>query len=231
MAKLPVRIELKSELDGLYCRFTVADIPFNVDPAAGDPIEFLYDGWTERVLAIVQYVHHLVGVSPGSVVCCQIACESQDRMVAIFDKFKDIVTVVDPDTGGVRPPSYYPAFRLVYRLWGKKVFTHGVDHPTALAELIRAGIVVGGGKEDLKELNKPIELVHKLIIEHKQRKTSDHVDLMLLMRDWDKETGLCAQLGAADEVVTVEVAKRLFAALKSVPADKLPLCVGRVCVE
>lgn len=225
MPNLPVRIELKSGIGDLYCRFTIVDVSFVVTPTKGDPVEFNYDDWSERVIGTVQYIYHSIGKTPGSMIFCTIVLADETEMIAAFDKFKDSVEISDPDTGGNRPPSYYPAYRLISRIWGKKVFVYGVDHPTVLAELIRAAYLAGGGAAEQSVINKAIELVHKLIIECKSRQRGESLDLLMLLRKWDRETGLCVLMGTADDAFTIEITKRLCAGLKSIHPDKLPIAL------
>lgn len=220
--KLPIRVELKS--DDISCSFTIVDVEFDVTPAKGDPILFKYDGYNNGVATIVRYIYHVVGDGRGSIVCCSAVFNDTSELVAAFDMFEGSVKIVDIDNHGSRPPSYYPAYRIINKLWGSKVFKYDHDHPTALAELIRAACIVGGVDHGDK-LNSAVELVHKLIIENKRWSVDNQFKLLDLMRKWDKETSFGAAAGSANIQTTVLVARRLFKDIKSVPSDKLPTCI------
>ncbi len=220
MIQLPVRLELKSEADGSFCRFTIVDVPFDIPPVKNDTVDFGFDDWPVHVIANVQSVYHVVGTKTGSVVCCLSLVPNNDQLVRAFDLFKDSMKICDPDTGGTRPPPYYPAYRVILKVWGKKNYSHETDVPTVLAEIMKASLMVAG-ITDLKVLITMTEFVHKLLLEHKQRIREDY-PLMSFIRDWDKETKLATAIGSVDEHAVIAGARQLLAGFKSIPVSKWP---------
>lgn len=225
MPVLPVRVELKSEACGICCRFTAGQHDFSPPPAKGDPIDFSYPGWEQRVLGIVQYVHHFVGHRPGAVVCCTISVPDKDAFILTFDMFKDAVGIVDLDSSSMPlPPPHYVAYRTVARLWGSKSFAHGHDSPIVLGELVRA-MLLCGGQEPGPPLNRAVELVHKLLIEDKQRRRAESTSLLWLMRLLDSHGGALCTSMSNDDAAVVDVLRRALAQSRSVPPANLPACL------
>lgn len=223
MFTLPVRVELKSDIDSSFCRFTIIDVEFHTPPAKNDTIDFHFDNWPIHVVAGVQSVYHCIGNKTGSVVCCSSSFVSQEQLIRAFDLFKDSMKICDLDVGGARPPVYYPAYRVVLRVWGKKVFSHVTDSPTILAEIMKAALMAAD-VTDLKVLVKSTELVHRLLLEHKQRVKDDY-ELMAFVRDWDRETQLAVEVGKASDYSVIINARQLLASFKSVPVEKWPIAL------
>lgn len=215
MYKFDVSLEIKSEIDDAFCRFSISEIPFLALPASGDLIAFDPEVWPEKELAHVQCLYHGVTNTPICIVCCTIPCKDREHVLAVFDKFKDTYKLIDLVTDEENPPAHYSAFRFLVRLFGKKEFEPGIDNPTVLAEIIRHAL-------DTKAQKSHIEKIHRLIIEHKKKFKDEPIPLLWIMKEFDKENSLAEVIASADEEEIRQKALGSLSGLKSVMPEQIP---------
>lgn len=216
--KLPTRVEIKC--GEAFIRFT-AEVEYHVPPVAGEPISFLFQDWTEPVLAFTQYRYHHVGEKAVSVVCCTVTVPTPDDLVSVFDKFKDATEITDPDTGGAAPPPYYKPYRICQKIWGSKEFRPGRS-PTILAELLRAMWM--SASEDARDGQLLAEWVHTVLLDIRQTRPRHLRDQPIELIAVFKRLGddLCATLSRADPDKTIVIARSIFSSLQSVTMGDLP---------
>lgn len=220
--KIPIRLEIKSETNSV--RFTIT-VEFDHTPRSGDYISFSYPQWDVPAIGIIQYMYHHVGEKAISMACCQMVMRDADLVVALFDRFKDSTTVTAVDTDGAAPPPYYKPYRTLVKLWGDRVFRPGVQYPMALAELIRAMWLAGGGDPDQGKFL--AEQTHKMIVETKWHRPlnskDDPIELMYFMKQFGAK--YWPVLTQADPVSATTVARSIFSSIRSVPVDGQPDCL------
>lgn len=224
MTKLPVRIEILAST-GEYCRFTIPDQPFAIEPFQGDIVKIEFDDWTTHETAVVQYRYHFLKAS-SVIVGCQIKCDNYHAALELFDKFKDSTEVSDLDTSTQRPPSFYVLYRIVFNLFGKKVFDGDMDSPTVIAELVRSVLILADAKqgcvEDITSYGDEVKRIHDLIIEYKNSYKTPEVPLLWIIKKWAIESSFARDLSEIGEDEVMRIASSIFAELKSVDDDQLP---------
>lgn len=197
------------------CEYVVVTNHFNFAtlPVVGDVIELNCDNKLIRT-TVTSRTHTNDG---QLIINCVIDC------VYGYDIIKALIKLTNGteaySIGIDNRTSHHIVSGIISKLFGKDHFDTNSDHPSALAELIGAVVRASG----YSDYNKIILDVLQYIIGHKKSNTS--IGISDIMCHIDHTYDVCDLVKQVDYDCIVRCVSDSFSNLKSIPNDKLPLCL------